>query len=95
MAISKSIQKKIKNTEKFVDNTFGFTAMSWCNKRNITIYAVPIPNKIYSDGSRYGKNWCKIELNNQGIKKLGKQWYTQKQLKNAILELYIQIYRRG
>ena len=68
--------------------------MSWCIKRGITIYAVPLP-KVYTDGSKYGKNWCKIELNNQGIKKLGKQWYTQRQLRDAILELYIQIYRRG
>lgn len=94
MAASKSFEKRIEHTKKFVDNTHGFKAMSWCNKRGITIYAVPLP-KVYTDGSKYPKNWCKIEINNQGIKKLGKQWYTQKQLRDAILDLYIQIYRRG
>lgn len=69
-------------------------AMSWCLKRDIKIYAVPLDEK-YSDGSKYAKNWCKIEIDQQGIKKLGKQWYTQAQLSKAIFELYIQIYRRG
>jgi hypothetical protein len=94
MAASKSFEKRIEHTKKFVDNTHGFKAMSWCNKRGITIYAVPLP-KVYTDGSKYPKNWCKIEINNQGVKKLGKQWYTQKQLRDAILDLYIKIYRRG
>tara|TARA_S200002703_G_scaffold74520_1_gene64291 strand:- start:155 stop:439 length:285 start_codon:yes stop_codon:yes gene_type:complete len=94
MAASKSFEKRIEHTKKFVDNTHGLKAMSWCIKRGITIYAVPLP-KVYTDGSKYPKNWCKIEINNQGVKKLGKQWYTQKQLRDAILDLYIQIYRRG
>ncbi len=94
MGASKSFEKRIEHTKKYIDNTHGFSAMRWCIKRGITIYAVPL-KKTYTDGSKYGKNWCKIELNNQGVKKLGKQWYTQKQLRDAILELYIQIYRRG
>ena len=94
MGALKSFEKRIEATKKYIDNTHGFSAMRWCIKRGITIYAVPL-KKTYTDGSKYGKNWCKIELNNQGVKKLGKQWYTQRQLRDAILELYIQIYRRG
>jgi hypothetical protein len=80
------------NTE-YTNDKLAFNAMSWCLKKGIKIYAVPLENK-YSDG-KYGKNWCKIEIDQQGIKRLGKNWYRQDQLRQAILELYIQIYRRG
>lgn len=80
------------NTEHTNDK-LAFNAMGWCLKRDIKIYAIPLKER-YNDG-KYGKNWCKIEIDQQGIKKLGKQWYKQDQLRRAILELYIQIYRRG
>ena len=80
------------NTE-YTNDKLAFNAMGWCLKRDIKIYAIPIQER-YSDG-KYGKHWCKIEIDNQGIKKLGKLWYKQDQLRRAILELYIQIYRRG
>lgn len=86
-------KRNVRLNTKFTNDKLAFNAMSWCLKRGIKIYAVPLENK-YNDG-KYGKNWCKIEIDQQGIKKLGKQWYKQDQLRRAILELYIQIYRRG
>jgi hypothetical protein len=94
MGASKSFLKRIEHTKQFIDTTHGFKAMAWALKKGIKIYAVPLKEK-YQDSSKYGKNWCKIEINMQGVKKLGKQLYRQDQLTETILDLYVNLYRRG
>lgn len=81
------------NIKSYVDNTTAFKAMRWCNSQGIKIYPVALDKK-YSDG-KYGKHWCIIEIDRQGIKKKGDKWYTQdKKLYNKIFELYLYFYNR-
>jgi len=83
----------IKTTKGYVDNSLGFKAMRWCNHNDITVYAVPIPS-YYTNGNR-GSNYCHIEINKQGIKKLGTEKYKQgTEVTDKILELYIHFYNR-
>lgn len=83
----------IKTSQGYIENGLGFKAMNWCNHNNIKIYPVPL-NKKYSNG-KYGQHWCVIEIDKQGIKKRGTQWYTQNmKLTDKILELYVYFYNR-
>lgn len=83
----------IKTTKGYIENGLGFKAMYWCNHNDIKVYAVPMEKK-YNDG-KYGRHWCVIEVDKQGIKKRGTQWYTQgTQLTDKILELYVHFYNR-
>lgn len=58
-----------------------------CLDNGITIYPVTI-DKYYHIGKRK-INYVKIEINNNGVKKLGKEEYRQDEtLTNKIFELY-------
>lgn len=61
--------------------------MKKCLDNGITIYPIVI-NETYFIGKRK-INYVKIEINNNGVKKLGKENYKQDEtLTNKILELY-------
>ena len=58
-----------------------------CLDNGITIYPVTI-DKYYHIGKRK-INYVKIEINNNGVKKLGKEEYRQdEKLTNKVFELY-------
>lgn len=58
-----------------------------CLDNGITIYPVAI-NKYYYLGKKK-INYVKIEINNNGVKKLGKEEYRQDEtLTNKVFELY-------
>ena len=58
-----------------------------CLDNGITIYPVTI-DKYYQIGKRK-INYVKIEINNNGVKKLGKEEYRQDEtLTNKVFELY-------
>ena len=58
-----------------------------CLDNGITIYPVTI-NKYYYLGKKK-INYVKIEINNNGVKKLGKEEYRQDEtLTNKVFELY-------
>jgi hypothetical protein len=62
-------------------------AISKCLNNGITIYPIVI-NETYFIGKRK-INYVKIEINNNGVKKLGKEKYKQDEtLTNKVYELY-------
>lgn len=82
-----------KASESYIQTGLGFKAMNWCNHNDIKVYPIPLEKK-YSN-SKYGQHWCVIEIDKQGIKKRGKEYYTQDmKLTNKILELYTYFYSR-
>ena len=61
--------------------------MKKCLDNGITIYPIVIDDTYYIGKRKY--NYVKIEINNNGAKKLGKEKYKQDEiLTNKILELY-------
>jgi hypothetical protein len=57
-------------------------AMQWCIKNNVTVGVLPT------------KKGLKVEINENGDKKVSPKIYTQEEAQKKVIELYLYIYKK-
>jgi len=57
-------------------------AMQWCIKNNVTVGVLPT------------KKGLKVEINENGDKKISPKIYTQEEAQKKVIELYLYIYKK-
>ena len=57
-------------------------AMQWCIKNNVTVGVLPT------------KKGLKVEINENGDKKISQKIYTQEEAQKKVIELYLYIYKK-
>jgi hypothetical protein len=65
-----------------------FNAMKWCLDNNIKIYPVTGPKAPTYFGGKIKVQKVNIEINNRGKISLDKNWYTQEEVTDKIIEYY-------